>query len=86
MALLVREQRAGLDELAEQRELIGRGVVLRPHPGQANPGQATQDEGEVCVSPAAVLNDWILVGPPTAFHRLVAAELSLSSIICWASG
>ena len=60
-------------------------VVVRPHPGQANPGQSTQAEGSVCVRPAAALNDWIRPGPPTAFHRLVAAELSLSSIIRWAS-
>ena len=37
------------------------------------------------LSPAAALNDWICPGPPTAFHRLVAAELSLSSIIRCAS-
>ena len=56
-------------------------VVLRPHPGQANPGQTTQEEGAVSVRPAAVLNDWMGPGPPTAFQRLVAASLSLSSII-----
>ena len=60
-------------------------VVVSPQPGQANPGQTTHDDGAVWVRPARALNERILAGPPTAYHRLVAASLSLSSIICSAS-
>ena len=60
-------------------------VVVSPQPGQANPGQTTHDDGAVRVRPARALNERILAAPPTAYHRLVAASLSLSSIICSAS-
>jgi hypothetical protein len=60
-------------------------VVVSPQPGQANPGQTTHDDGAVWVRPALALNERILAAPPTAYHRLVAASLSLSSIICPAS-
>src|SRR2546429_428240 len=60
-------------------------VVVSPQPGQANPGQTTHDDGAVWVRPALALNERILAAPPTAYHRLVAASLSLSSIICSAS-
>ena len=60
-------------------------VVLSPHPGQGKPGQFTQDEGEVSARPATVLYERIFAGPPTSYHRLVVALLSLSSIICCTS-
>ena len=60
-------------------------VVVSPQPGQANPGQITHDDGAVRVRPALALNERIPAAPPTAYHRLVAAALSLSSIICPAS-
>ena len=60
-------------------------VVVSPHPGQENPGQTTHDEGAVSVRPALALNERMLPAPPTSYHRLVAAALSLSSIICPAS-
>src|SRR4029077_17204459 len=60
-------------------------VVVSPHPGQPNPGQTTQEDGTVWVSPARALNERIRAAPPTSYHRLVAASLSLSSIIRAAS-
>src|SRR6201995_829840 len=60
-------------------------VVLRPHPGHGKSGHCTHDEGSVWVSPAEVLNDAISDEPPTASQRLVAASLSLSSIMLSAS-
>ena len=59
--------------------------MVSPHPGQGNPAQFTQGEGVVSARPAAELNDLIALAPPTSYHRLVAASLSLSSIICSAS-
>ena len=60
-------------------------VVVSPHPGQENPGQTTHDDGAVWVRPALVLNERIRAAPPTSYHKLVAAALSLSSIISSAS-
>src|SRR6201999_3201374 len=60
-------------------------VVLRPQPGQGKPGHCTHEDGSVWVRPAEVSNDAICDGPPASSHRVVAASLSLSSIISRAS-
>src|SRR5690348_8111654 len=77
--------RAARGQLPEQAIWSSGVVVVSPQPGQANPGQTTHDDGAVWVRPALALNERMLAAPPTAYHRLVAASLSLSSIICPAS-
>ena len=61
-------------------------VVVRPHPGQGNPGHSTHAEGVVLVSPAVASNEPSPDVPPASSQRFVAASLSLSSIIVCANG
>ena len=60
-------------------------VVVRPHPGQANPAHSTHGDGVVSARPAFASNERIPPAPPTASHRSVAESLSLSSIMVCAS-
>ena len=53
--------------------------MVSPHPGQGNPGQFTQDEGEVSARPAVALNERILAAAadlvPQAGRGVVVAVL-----------
>jgi hypothetical protein len=61
-------------------------VVVRPQPGQAKSAHCTQLDIVVLRSPTAALYEPMPVAPFDAYQSEVAASLSLSSIISWATG